>query len=110
MKPSEILRKAAERIATPDTWAQGDVAFNEDGEVVGAKSSDACRWCMAGALIAEGSDPMLAPEDTYLDRVLGVGPNVKWGYVEWQDIMGRQHSEVVEALLKAAALAESEGQ
>jgi hypothetical protein len=105
MKPSEILRSAAELLEPDGRWCQGDLALNKNGNLADARSAAACQWCMAGALVASGSGNDFSAEDKYLDQAVGTGD-----YVDWNDSPGRQQVEVVAALRKAADLAEAEGQ
>jgi hypothetical protein len=49
----EIIVGARELLADgPHRWIKGFGAVNKDGGVVFDGSSDACRWCMSGALYA----------------------------------------------------------
>lgn len=105
MKASEILRKAADRLEPEGRWCQGELAMDSKGRgLMNAKNADACRWCMGGAMIAEGSSMGLCAEDEYLDRAIGCEH-----YVDWNDDPARTQPEVVAALRKAAELAEAEG-
>jgi hypothetical protein len=110
MKPSELLRRAAVRISPVGAWCQGSAAVDEDGDEVPTESESACRWCMAGALMAEGSPIGPQPEDDFIDRVLGFVGCGDARYVDWNDEDDREQSEVIDVFLRAADLAESEGQ
>lgn len=50
MKPSEFLVKVKEKIDTPDKWAKGTFAVDENGRSIDASSPNACRFCIYGAL------------------------------------------------------------
>lgn len=50
MKPSEILRAAKERIATPATWCQEVYAKDKWGLQTAEIGPDAAQWCALGAM------------------------------------------------------------
>jgi hypothetical protein len=113
LKPSEILRKAAEKIAAPEKWAKLGYAFNATGEPVDWDDHDAVCWCLTGAtaVVADKGDAYGCAADRYLRRVIGAQPASSADTVSvWNDRPERTHSEVLAALAKAAELAESEGQ
>ena len=47
----EILEGAREML-TPDTWIKGMFAANKSGRDVDPHDSEACQWCMEGAMLA----------------------------------------------------------
>lgn len=114
MLPSEILTRAADLIAPENAWAQGDLAFNQYGEFVYPDSTDACRWCAAGAIDASAEEggalaakrelirflglPTVAKDDAYPERAIGI----------WNDNIHRTQPEVVSALRAAAELAKQQ--
>lgn len=50
MKPSDILRKAAELIADPEKWVRGKMAIGVNGYPTYPHSPEACKWCAYGAV------------------------------------------------------------
>lgn len=108
MKPSEVLRKAAARLSKPGAWTQGTCARDSEGTAVSESSVSAVCWCLAGALIVEHGLGVKG-EDDYLDRAIFGKTEGEADYVKWNDADERSQSDVVEALLSAAQLAESEG-
>lgn len=103
MKPSEVLRAAKAKIATPGTWIQKVAARNVAGDCVFSGSPEAVCWCSLGAILATGADQMFSAMQV-LDLSLGV--NTGW----WNDAPERTHEEVMVAFDRAIVLAESEGQ
>jgi hypothetical protein len=119
MKASEVLRAAAEKIATPEKWTRCALARDSDGHrqtgYAGARAPESVCWCLEGALLA--ASPPDPDDDTDVD---GEAFDRAFEYVQlstgdeklhvWNDRDGRTHQEVLAALTKAAELAESEGQ
>jgi hypothetical protein len=56
MKPSELLRKAAELIADPDRWTTGYYAVDANGDMVSPNNKKACKWCASGAMFKTMTD------------------------------------------------------
>jgi hypothetical protein len=114
MKPSEVLRKAAEKIATPEKWTTGAFGRKADGSVCSGGDPGAVAFCLSGALIAaSGVDPVYLDASRHLSRALIVCGATGWvetSATGFNDSNGRTHAEVLAALTKAAELAESEGQ
>lgn len=52
MTNKEIFKLIKAKIATRDSWCMGFNAIDEDGNLVGAKAPEACRWCIQGACYA----------------------------------------------------------
>ena len=48
-----VLRRVADRIATPDKWTRRSSARNEAGRYVQAVDGDATCWCLSGAVEVE---------------------------------------------------------
>lgn len=93
MKPSECLRQAASLIDTPDKWCQHRPIDSK------GRSDLLC------ALI--DVDQSTAHEAcNYIRKVLG--PGIEVG--QWHDDPLRKHSEVLDVVAKAAALAELKGE
>ena len=55
MNTVEILKRAKARIENPEHWCTGSLARNTLGGVTAPRSSDACKWCAFGAIIAEAN-------------------------------------------------------
>lgn len=109
MKPSEVLRKAAERIGAPNAWAQGYGAKLSDGRWCAVDNPHARSWCICGAIDVEtgGQESDFCKSiyryvRRFTDCVGGVG--------DWNDRPEMTQALAVDALTGAAALAESEGQ
>lgn len=107
MKTSDVLRAAAEKIATPEKWCQGWFAYDACGNDCRGRSQgadpNAVQWCIAGACQFVTGE---ACPDAWavLNRVIGESLSI------WNDSKNRTHIEVLSALKRAAELAESEGQ
>lgn len=112
MKPSEVLRAAREKIATPEKWTRGVEAKNACGDGVSAFSHSAVGFCIIGALSLitstygdEQHDYCAATR--YLR--LGIGEPVH-SLSLWNDAPERTHVDVIDAFTKAIAIAEAEWQ
>lgn len=107
MTVAELLRRAKERIATPDRWCQHYLSANE---YVGSEDGllpDACKWCLQGALSEEApSYADFNAANAMVRRALAL-PEEE-GVYDWQDAPGRTHAEVMAAFDRAIALAEQE--
>lgn len=96
---ADILREARKLIERPEAWTQGVWARNAAGAEVEESSSDAVCWCSVGAIFR------VAPRQNYdVIRALaaltgGMSP------IAFNDT--HTHAEVLAALDKAIALAES---
>lgn len=57
-KAVDLLREARALISDPDKWTQGTLARNAYGSEVASYSHDACKWCVAGAMlrVADSND------------------------------------------------------
>lgn len=106
MKTSEALQKAKELISTPEKWAQGDIAFDSNGEPTSALSICAERWCSLGAIVRVdgGVNYTFGNSRRMLSDALS-GNKI----ADWNDATGRTHEEVMDAFDRAIALAISEG-
>lgn len=102
MTPAEILRRARDRIATPERWTQG--AYRRDANGKKCNPDEAVCWCSVGAItsicnIRKRED--WAPVD-FLGEVVGDRIGV------WNDAPNRTHAEVLDAFDRAIALAEAQ--
>lgn len=107
MKPSEILRKAADLIEPEGAWTQEAFARTKRGRPIGYGEAPAMCFCALGAMYRSSlAVPLSLAEATrdYLDRI--VGSDV----TGWNDAPERTQAEVVQALRDAASLAEAEAQ
>jgi len=120
MKASEVLKAALEKIATPDKWTRGSFGRLADGSGCSSGDRSATAFCLNGAVIAASGDGVgrffndsCDAATGYLQRVIAEEADDKWvsrSLIGFNDSYGRTHAEVVDALTKAIALAESEGQ
>jgi hypothetical protein len=106
MKPSEVLKAAREKISTPEKWTKGKFARNSLGLEVPFLDQAATCWCLVGALSVFTHGNYLETR-TYVARAIGSGVD---SLSEWNDEPTRSYLEIIDALTRAAQLAESEGQ
>lgn len=103
----EILRAARERITPVERWTTGVEARDAADHLVDADDPAAVKWCMAGAVYAEGGDATSSPSygvtpmGRLLNRAIG-----STGAGPWND--SHTHEEVLAALDRAIQLAEQE--
>lgn len=117
MKPSTILRGAAERLSTPECWARGDYAFDAAGNLAGPCSKEAVSWCSIGAIRVAGdrADGMARYDARgYLYRAVTSANDYDAAdgdelIADWNDEDQRRHSDVLEKFRKAIELAEAAG-
>jgi hypothetical protein len=94
---SRMMSEARERVVTG--WCQGSVAQDNDGRVVGPRSSDARRWSMLGALLASWEG---GPVDELGQAVTSLHRSTEQSPLEvWNDRPGRTQSDVVTAFERA---------
>lgn len=96
MKPStEVLLSTAFVLTPKENWQKYGYAFSDDGP-----------YCLVGALIRAArnypTDAVYAEAYRVLEAI--VGNNSVSG---WNDAPGRTHSEVLDALYRAAEIAEA---
>ena len=107
MKPSlelKVLREARALIAKPENWTQGALARNKTNERCDPHDKDACQWCASGAIhrvaarrISLGAQIVKLVEDAIS------GLHV----ASWNDVITREHAEVIDAFDKAITTAEA---
>ena len=104
-KPSEALRAARSLIEPEGAWAVNTMARDKSGEPASMRGSEACQWCMLGAVgkFADIYTTIPGQPYAYLKKAVGMFPG------DFNDKHGRTHAEVLDALDRAAALAEAEG-
>lgn len=97
---AELLEKAAATVALG--WCQGYAARNADGCQRASYEPDAVRWCALGGIFRHASphEPMAT---ILLSNTIGTDDVARWN-----DHPSRTQSEVVDALLRAAALARAQ--
>lgn len=116
IKTSQVLSETRELLSEPDHWGQGTNGRDANGEPVGALDSLACRWCLVGGIMKtinrhglslDEWDQAYSKARATLASVFG---DFYGSVAVWNDLPGRQHSEVIEALDKAIVKArEQEG-
>lgn len=90
--------KIKELLASPDSWTQGTVAQDAQGNPVGYSNEKAVCWCLLGALMKCYSDP-----DEQLRISLRISEALKkhhnvpliLPYTFWNDLESRTHEEVL---------------
>jgi hypothetical protein len=103
MKPSEILRAARAKIATPERWTKGQFARDATGYWVSYDNSDAVGWCAEGAVYAVLLGHVKADDlFVFLDRASG--GNTPF----FNDAPSTTHADVMAMFDRAIALAEAE--
>lgn len=104
MKPAtEILLSAAFVLTPPENWTQEEIARDAEGLRVLDEDPRACRWCFIGAIrqsaFTLGHKPV--PHDIW-DAIEAAGAGACGS---WNDT--HTHAEVLDALYRAAEIAES---
>lgn len=95
MNTREILIGARERIARG--WAQGNFAYNAEGDRVGSSDPEACKWCVVGAIYATTDRPFLRQ-----DAMSAVAVHSKTGALPiWNDAPERTQADVLAAFDRA---------
>jgi hypothetical protein len=100
---NETLKKAAALIENPDAWTQGVVARDADNAPTQPDSTDACRWCLIGAVVkaADGNIPALRAAVTCLHSAMKQKTALKRARIgNFND--SHTHAEVLELLREAA--------
>jgi hypothetical protein len=101
MKPISECKTVAELLESPERWAQGFFAFNQDGDTRSPRSDEACKWCVFGAIkrIYSGS----AEDEAFykLNDIIHESDPRFILMVNWNDDPKRTHAEVLEAVRKA---------
>jgi hypothetical protein len=77
----------------PEKWTQGAYALNAEGHSVSAKSKDACRWCLSGAISSASYN--IWETARFLHFFIG------WGLIDWNDAPERTFEDVIALLDKA---------
>lgn len=100
-KPSEVLRRAAQLIDTPEKWCQR--ADELDG-----------KHCLMGAIMAHPDRDSAEFSSVYEDACEAIAEQVGFSKLRivmgiWNDEPGRTHAEVLAALDRAASKLEAEG-
>jgi hypothetical protein len=106
---ADVLQRAADLIARPGAWTQGEFARGKTGRPVKTRDCAVC-LCVIGAIdVASGARPGTEANDDAL-RVLAweVGCSL-WDIAVWNDEPERTQEEVVAKLKEAATLAREQG-
>lgn len=104
MKTSELLKDAKQVISKPENWTQGVYARDSDDKEIRPERTDACKFCMYGALRRNGGGFFSATE--FL--LLAVKEQCATDIVSYNDDPDRKHEEVMEVFDKAIKLAEED--
>lgn len=104
-----VLRRAAELIAEPEKWCQGDHARDRFLNPCLPSSDKAQCWCMLGAIVraADTIDSNLYRAADAIAEHLGGYKRTSIG--RWNDNPSRTHAEVLAALRAAADAEERNG-
>lgn len=104
-----VLRRAAELVEPDGAWLQRDAVLDARGRL--CAYADAACFCLFGAVrVAAGTGGQPIADELF-EGAWRVLENVLPGRdpIGWNDRPGRQQTEVVAALRKAAALADGAG-
>jgi len=115
----DILRKADATLSDPSKWNNtGGAAKTADGYSTASWSSDACKWCMAGAIWKNdpsrdhGSDLVRAAEVQILKTIYPNGDKNEPGLVTpiftWNDAYGTTFEMVKKVFADTIARLEKE--
>lgn len=108
MKPAtEVILSAAFALTPRRNWVQNHDAVDSSGTPVLYNNPNACRFCMAGALMAAGYELEYRIFDRIQVRDALFAATGSACVTDWNDDPKRKHSEVLEALYKAAEIAEA---
>lgn len=104
-KPSEALRAARKLIEPEGAWTQGVFARDNMGQQTPFHGQHAVCWCVLGACnrVCMYDFELRKKCQDFLDFI------VERDVVAYNDNRRRTHAEVLDALNRAAALAEAEG-
>jgi hypothetical protein len=91
------MTKAWQLLDAPEKWTQGAMARSNEGHPVAAKSVNACRWCLLGAMIVVWKRRAPANADYGLHSA--IADRGYKGVEDFNDAPGRTWQEVY-ALLK----------
>lgn len=110
MKVSQLLIDAKELIKDPEHWTKGEYARDSEGKKVADSHSEACQWCIVGALWrASGLGPNCY--DSYKASLVNDGckflikaVNSEKSLSKWNDSESTTHDDVMKAYNKAIEL------
>lgn len=115
----EILKAARGRLSDPDHWYQGEYACDEDGAYIAANSERACKWCAAGAVLAELDRDIAVGEPEVADAleplvgaISGQPPadDMVQEIASFNDDPDRTHAEILALYDRAIELAQQDGE
>lgn len=93
MKPSETIKCARDLLSDPNKWTKGELARNADDKPVGETQSDACKWCVEGALRWCDRGPSFYANWSKVQAALGTNKIHEKNDAEWMD-----HAKLLEWL------------
>jgi hypothetical protein len=104
MTTLEILKGARELLSDPARWTQGAAARDKNGFVIdideiSERRADVARVSINGAI--ELVDPDRSLEDEELSELFGLPEEVN--VLDWEDVQGRTHAEVLARFDEAIA-------
>jgi len=111
MKPTtEILLSAAFALTPPENWNQGRLGLDRDGVYVEPTSRLAVSWCALGAIDAAGGNRKELTTIAAVSALANVIPRdadegARWAVARFNNT--HAHAEVLDALYRAAEIAES---
>ena len=113
MTTREALEGVRKLLSSENRWCQYEMAQTNDGSSIHPQHSDACAWCLMGAVshICGGG----LGEDSPIDDILSVNrklrlalsalhPDVRGTVADWQDHHDRKHSDVLAVIDRAIDL------
>lgn len=100
----EVLRGARELLADEAHWVRGDFARNASGASVLSTSTDACAWCLVGAMRNKAG----GKTDAYFSAFSAIFRLLRNGHTRLSDFNDtHSHAEVLDLLDRAIAAEES---
>lgn len=102
MTTKEILSAMRAKLERPEQWTQHRYARLKDGSPVRYGNTQACSYCMEGALFAVAEDePNLVYAISALQESISAVSSID--IFQWNDTDGRTHAEVLDVIDRAIA-------
>jgi hypothetical protein len=101
---ARVLREARALIDKPEKWCQEVDALTADGDECDARRPEAKCRCISGAIAAVSDPKSSAPTDAAWSLLWNA---VDGNPVDWNDAKGRTHADILAAMDRAIASAES---
>lgn len=96
-----VLKKIRNLIKSPKNWCQGPVAKDAFNAPIRPWNTDACQWCLFGAVLKiDGTD-----DDVYMDNIVvhrlnkALPKSFNGNYIDYNE--NRSHRSVIRLLDKA---------